>query len=238
MNAFLFSDLHGSLTMLKKIELFLLERQDIGLLVFVGDFLNSGRPVSFVLELIKFLKKVDKDFVWVSGNNDFGDGFDILNEIYPCLDGRERKVAKHRFVGIGGSPIRWEGESDPLGEIQPDSIGGSILLWHYPPPGRLKYFSADSLSPAPLSAEKPKTQIPKPKDPEKQSSALGFGAFGFSGTSRLAHSPLAHICGHLHSRAGIAYVGGTKIVKLGGAVLDHYAIMNVENLKIEFGRLK
>jgi len=50
-------------------------------------------------------------------------------------------------------------------------------------------------------------------------------------------APIAHICGHLHSTLGIGFIGETKVVKLASSALGNIAIMDLDNLDVEFMRL-
>lgn len=51
-------------------------------------------------------------------------------------------------------------------------------------------------------------------------------------------SPLVHICGHIHSQWGCAYLGQTKIIKLAPAETGFYAIMDLTTLAVEFNYFK
>jgi Icc-related predicted phosphoesterase len=50
--------------------------------------------------------------------------------------------------------------------------------------------------------------------------------------------PLVHICGHIHYRWGTAYLGQTKVIQLASLETGHYAIMDLETLKVDFGRIR
>lgn len=53
---------------------------------------------------------------------------------------------------------------------------------------------------------------------------------------KLADSPLVHICGHLHSRWGTAFLGKTKVIQLASLETGHYAILDLETLEVRFER--
>jgi len=55
---------------------------------------------------------------------------------------------------------------------------------------------------------------------------------------KFSDSPLVHICGHIHTNWGCAFLGQTKVVKLAPLLFGHYAIMNLENLSVEFRRFR
>ena len=61
----------------------------------------------------------------------------------------------------------------------------------------------------------------------------------YSPTSKkLSDVPKVHICGHIHHTWGVAYLGTTKIVKLAPLDRGFYAIMDLENLSVEFGQFR
>jgi Icc-related predicted phosphoesterase len=51
---------------------------------------------------------------------------------------------------------------------------------------------------------------------------------------RFSDAPLIHICAHVHWQWGVGYLGQTKVIKLASAETGHYAILNLENLNVEF----
>ncbi|MFA7244117.1 MAG: metallophosphoesterase [Patescibacteria group bacterium] len=55
---------------------------------------------------------------------------------------------------------------------------------------------------------------------------------------KFSDAPLVHICGHVHWKWGVGYLGQTKVIKLASSETGHYAILNLENLKVEFKELK
>jgi len=57
-------------------------------------------------------------------------------------------------------------------------------------------------------------------------------------TRKFSDSPLVHICGHLHYRVGTAYLGQTKVIQLASLETGHYAIMDLNDLSVEFMRTK
>ena len=225
MNGLLFSDLHTSnknLVNLEKLSL----TDGIDFLIFTGDVVNMGEPVSFVDQFIRAIKKINKPFFWVPGNNDFGRGYYKLRASYPSLEGKvvEMKlkniISKHperpeevegsstiKITGVGGSPASWSGQYAGETMVDRKKIGGSIFVSHFPPPGVRTYIKFDD---------------------------------GFSPTvnKKFSDSPLVHICGHLHHRWGISYLGTTKVIQLAALELGYYAIMNLKTLKVEFKRFK
>lgn len=55
---------------------------------------------------------------------------------------------------------------------------------------------------------------------------------------KFSDAPLVHICGHVHWKWGVGHLGQTKVMKLASAETGHYAILNLENLKVEFKEIK
>lgn len=55
---------------------------------------------------------------------------------------------------------------------------------------------------------------------------------------RFSDAPLVHICAHVHWQWGVGYLGQTKVIKLASSETGHYAILNLENLKVEFKEIK
>ena len=211
MKAFLFSDLHVNYKQLKNIEHFLVQEEDIDLLIFAGDIVNMGEPVGYVEQFLQVLAKVNKPFFWVPGNNDFGRAYNKFNAKYRSLEGRVVQLASLipntnpliRFTGVGGSPASWAGQYAGESMIDKELIGGSIFVSHVPPPGLVNLIRGDCDSP---------TQ------------------------KKLSDAPLVHICGHVHHQWGTAYLGKTKIIKLAAMELGYYAILDLESLKVDFQR--
>ena len=54
-------------------------------------------------------------------------------------------------------------------------------------------------------------------------------------SKNFSDAPIAHICGHLHNIWGTAHLGQTKVIKLASLETNHYAIMDLKNLSVEFG---
>lgn len=51
---------------------------------------------------------------------------------------------------------------------------------------------------------------------------------------RFSHSPLVHICGHMHWKWGVSYLGQTKVIELASSETGHCAIMDLESLEVKF----
>lgn len=203
--AFLFSDLHCSKKNLNKLYDFVIQNKNIKVLVFAGDVTNFGKPVEVMEQFIKTIEKINLPFVWVPGNNDFGESYKLLQEKYKSLEGRVVEVSGQKFTGVGGSPASWSGQYEGENMISKEKIAGSIFVSHYPPPNLLNLSREDNLSP--------------------------------TSNKKYSNSPIVHICGHLHNLWGVSYLGQTKVIKLASLETGHYAILDLENIHVEFGRL-
>lgn len=225
MNILLFSDLHDSSRGLWAISDFLSKNKDITGLVFAGDLVNAGEPVSFAEKLISEISKFKLPLLWVPGNNDFGESYKVLQKYNPSLEGRIVELPENdgvsrppnwrtrddgrsvrRFTGIGGSPASWSSEYAGENSLSKEDIAGTIFVSHYPPPG-VKYLNNQKATSHKLSP------------------------------TSFKDAPIVHICGHLHHTQGIGYIGETKVIKLASAMNGNIAIMNLENLDVKFLRL-
>lgn len=211
MKAFLLSDLHGHHRHLYNLGEYFAKNDEISCLICAGDILNMGQPLGYMIQFIKMLDKFGKPFFWVPGNNDFGPGYYKLKAKYPSLEGKIMEFDDQKFTGVGGSPESWAGQYQGESINDKIEIGGSIFVSHVPPPGIVTLNPYDK-------GDQGKTNADRPK--------------------RYRDAPVAHICGHIHRRQGIGYVGQTKIIKLGDAASGNYGIMDLKTLFVEFGRFK
>ena len=239
MKAFLFSDLHCSIKQVVKLKEFLdtKEGKNIGALIFAGDVVNMGEPVWVAEDLVRFLDKVTLPFFWVPGNNDFGRAYHKINAKYKSLEGRVAELKVNQslarfFAGVGGSPASWAGQYQGENIIDKKSIAGTIFVSHVPPPGVFNYLHKDL--PTPL-LKNLKSEAPNSKQPESQNDQ-GISKNIDLPRKKLADAPLVHICGHIHHQWGCAYLGQTKIIKLASFETGNYAILDLEDLSVDFKR--
>ena len=148
MQVFLFSDLHGNYKQLANLESLLVGNNQFGGIIFAGDVVNMGEPVSYVEQFIKILDKINLPFFWVPGNNDFGRGYHKLNAKYKSLEGRIVKFGEYKVTGVGGSPESWSGQYMGEQTVKEEDISGSIFVSHVPPPGVHNYRYTNEESPA------------------------------------------------------------------------------------------
>lgn len=228
--ALLFSDLHCSLKYLEKMYDFVMQREEIKLLIFAGDVVNMGEPVWVMEKFIEKIQKIGLPFLWVPGNNDFGRAYYKLKAKFNSLEGLVVESLNRRFTGVGGSPASWSGQYQGENSVDKKLIGGTIFVSHFPPPGILTLVQKDL--PTPLLYNRHSGL-----DPESHEILKQVQDDRPSGR-RFSDSPLVHICGHLHYRWGTAYLGQTKVIQLASLETGHYAIMDLDNLKVEFGRFK
>lgn len=241
MKAFVFSDLHGNYRQLHNIESYLCENK-IDLILFAGDLTNMGEPIEFVDLFLKMLDEVKIPIFWVPGNNDFGRGYYRLAARYPSLEGRVMEFPLKanssdpatRFSGVGGSPESWAGQYQGETTDQKIEIGGTVFLSHVPPPCIV------TLNPYDDEIANPKKQIPDKfqfSNDQMRNGKINERCKMKTG-KLFKDAPFAHICGHLHSRQGVGYIGQTKIIKLAAAERGNYAILDLETLKVEFRRFR
>lgn len=260
--AILFSDLHASTKRLTNLYDIVIQNNEIGLIVCAGDVVNMGEPVWFIDKLIKVIDDIGLPFVWVPGNNDFGRSYHKLNSKYKSVEGRIAEEAGLSFTGVGGSPASWAGQYAGESMVDRKKIGGTIFISHYPPPGILTLQQKDLPTPllesrnqevVGLGCAEPRRKSRKSgsKVNENCHSELDSESIYQNGDEapkqvrgdsysnrRFADSPLIHICGHLHYRWGTAYLGQTKVVQLASLETGHYAIMDLNDLSIEFKEIK
>jgi len=225
MNVLLFSDLHESSRGLWALSDFLSKNKDISGLVFAGDLVNMGEPVSFAEKFVEEISKFKLPLLWVPGNNDFGESYKVLQNFTPSLEGRIVELGNRSFTGIGGSPASWASEYAGENSLSSDQIAGTILVTHQPPDG-VRY------APSYKKQDTSDKQIPNLEYPNSNGAMKQL-----NNEVRLADAPIAHICGHVHNTQGIGYIGETKVIKLASSALGNIAIMNLDNLEVNFLRL-
>jgi Icc-related predicted phosphoesterase len=240
--AVLFSDLHESYKQLGNLDIFLQENSDIKLAIFAGDFLNMGEPVGFVNTFMKVFSDNEVTLLWVPGNNDFGPAYFKLRSRYPSLEGRVVEYDKKKFSGVGGSPASWEGQYAGEKMIDIISIAGSIFVSHVPPPGIHNYQKKDLASPLlekKFSDSPDITNISNSPSFAKATDGRQLPTSKFDSPlskKKFSNAPLVHICGHFHSQWGCALLGQTKVIKLAPLLYGHYAIMDLDDLSVDFRR--
>lgn len=240
--AVLFSDLHESYKQLGNLDVFLQENPDIKLAIFAGDFLNMGEPVGFVNTFMKVFSDNDAALFWVPGNNDFGPAYFKLRSRYPSLEGRVVEYDKKKFSGVGGSPASWEGQYAGEKMIDIISIAGSFFVSHVPPPGIHNYQKKDLASPLLIKKNSDSPDSSALNTTNNQSSRTPNAVLPTSkydsplSRKKFSNAPLVHICGHFHSQWGCALLGQTKVIKLAPLLYGHYAIMDLDDLSVDFRR--
>lgn len=249
--AILFSDLHCNNKQLANLSNFVVHHKEIEALIFAGDVVNMGEPVWFMEKFIKVIDELNLPFLWVPGNNDFGRAYYKLNAKYKSLEGRVAELKCfiegipnqvrddeyyiRRFTGVGGSPASWAGQYEGESVVDKKAIAGSIFVSHVPPPINITLNKYD-VGNSKFEARNSK-QIQNPNDKNSKSvSDFDIRISDIPSGKRLVDSPLVHICGHLHSRWGTAFLGKTKVIQLASLETGHYAILNLETLAVKFER--
>lgn len=141
MKALIISDLHGSIHFLSWLEKSITKYD---LILCAGDLTNFGQPEGYVEALEKVVK--DKEFLWVSGNNDIGQSYQYRSKILKNIDGQVVKYQGFKFSGFGGMAANFEGQNfGPSLINKPQDVAGTILLSHIPPSRKLHYSRRDIL---------------------------------------------------------------------------------------------
>ena len=223
--AFLFSDLHASKRALDSMYEIII-REECSLILFAGDIANMGEPLLFAEDFIETIKKIDLPFLWIPGNNDFGRSYELVSSKYPTLEGKIVKLFDRKFTGVGGSPESWAGHYAGKSPVDSKSVAGSIFITHAPPPVSINLEKYDR-----QETSNPDTEVGAGKKQDTNKSQINKLT-----NRQFRESPLVHICGHVHSRWGVGYLGETKIIKLAPFFFGHYAIMDLETLFVEFGK--
>lgn len=248
-SAILFADLHASNKYLDKIKEIIVEKKPV-VILFAGDVVNMGDPIWYAEKFIKVIDGLNIPLLWVPGNNDFGRAYHKVQAKFKSLEGRiveidldegisrlENPMARDeglhvlRFTGVGGSPASWAGQYEGEKSVDKKAIAGSIFLSHVPPPGLLtlmKYDDQACGSHSERSEESRNAGILR----SAQDDIINRPKRRFS------DAPLIHICAHVHWQWGVGYLGETKVIKLASAETGHYAMMNLENLKVEFKEIR
>ncbi len=234
MKALIISDIHGSYRILSSIYE-LITKEKIGCVIFAGDLVDMGEPVSFAEEFLWLIERTQITLLWVPGNNDFGRVYHKLNAKIKSLEGKIIEFGGHKYTGVGGSPASWAGQYEGERSVDKKAIAGTIFVSHVPPPGLSNFQKFDQAN--------PKSEILNPKqipNQKTQISKSGLSNFEFRTSDlprnmlSLADAPIVHICGHIHHTWGIGYLGSTKVIKLAGGYLGYCAIMDLDNLKVKF----
>ena len=212
MKSLLISDIHCSYKVLSSIYELLSNNEFISSIIFSGDLVDAGEPVSFAEEFIWSVKKTGKKFFWVPGNNDFGRAYHKLNAKYKSLEGKVVEFSGRKFTGVGGSPASWSGQYQGERSVDKKEIAGTIFVSHVPPPGVYNFYKSDTID------------IQSPMDGQEDKKL------------KLSDCPLVHICGHIHHTWGVAQLGLTKVIKLAGGYLGYYAIIDLDSLNVKFER--
>lgn len=230
----LLSDLHASVSRLKQL-MSIGNQEEIKAIIFAGDFLNGGENLNFADAFLWTIQKWNKPFFWVRGNNDFGLAADWFEDQCSTIEGKIVKFANIKLAGAGDSLF-----SDQAAVLEADNnfysqIGGSILITHYPPPDfSVGLQMADQIA-LPYSRLRANQEMENNNATMHPHSApTSSRPCGATRGGQFNNSPTVHVCGHLHSIYGVKMIGPTKLVKVGAAILGHYAIIDISTLRVNF----
>ncbi len=213
---FLFSDLHANNKALDNIISEVTKIKPDAIL-FAGDFVNMGEPVWFGEKAIEKFKSLKIPFLWIPGNNDFGRSYYKIQSTIKSVEGRVAEIVKEQIPG--------QARDDKPEVCRITGVGGSPASWAGQYQGENKKHQIKiggtffiSHVPPPGVHNWSKEDLHSPADQRK----------------KLTDSPKVHICGHVHHQWGTAYLGSTKIVKLASAEHGRAAIIDTEDLSVEF----
>lgn len=227
MNALLFSDLHCNNKQLANLSDFVVQHKEIEALIFAGDVVNMGEPVWFMEKFIKIIDELKLPFLWVPGNNDFGRAYYKLNAKYKSLEGRVCELPLLNKERTGEVDNKKSGHPELVsGSIRFTGVGGSPASWAG------QYEGESMVDKKAIANSIFISHVPPPGILVLQQKDLAVS----DSEKKLADSPLVHICGHLHSRWGTAFLGKTKVIQLASLETGHYAILDLETLEVVFER--
>ncbi len=234
MKSLLVSDIHNSYKALDSI-FKLIRNKKISAIIFAGDLVDMGEPVGFVDEFLWLIESCNVKLLWVPGNNDFGRAYYKLNAKIKSLEGVVSQFGDRCFTGVGGSPASWAGQYQGERSVDKKAIAGSIFISHVPPPGISHYEKFDQPS---VCLKEDNVGDVDSVDTTRSEATINNKTIKRSNNTKLSLSdaPLVHICGHIHHTWGIGYLGSTKVIKLAGAYMGYYAIMDLSNLHVKFER--
>ncbi len=207
------ADLHSSATALRRLESFLRARgAAIDAVLAAGDITVPGHE-AYADEFIQLVRRHGQPLLLVHGNNDGPPAIERFQRAGVTIHRRVREVGGYRFAGFGGDGTApHDLELGPGEQLELD-LQGAFFLTHVPPARRLRY-GPDSIA-----------------APDRgQAEDLPSGAVSPPGGGW----PRAHICGHIHHVEGVAWLGPTKVVKLGAAMWNRCALLDLSTLQATF----
>jgi Icc-related predicted phosphoesterase len=210
MKIFVFSDLHGSSSILERL---VAKAADADLLLMAGDLTDFGGE-SEARALLELMGSLTKKLAIVGGNCDKRGARDLLNDQGLSVDGLARIVVGALVLGAGGGTRHtgitpYERREEELAEAldkgmnaaKPELGSGKplIVVTHAPPRGS----GADL----------------------RKSIHVGSTAFA-EALERLR--PALWVCGHIHESPCASYSGETLVLNPGPAREGRYAIACLE----------
>lgn len=205
------SDLHNSITNAVQFrELAIKEKVD--LIIFAGDFTQFG-PEDMLKTILSALTKEKTPMVATIGNCDPDWSCDILDSFDVNILGKHKHVGDIIVVGIEGSisvPFSYFedflSKQDELTEVVEVFGSENIIFVSHAPP--------------------------------KNTSTAQVFTGRDAGSEALfelieEYQPLLCICGHIHEGVGMDHIGKTVVVNPGAAKDGQYALISIENNKVD-----
>lgn len=207
------ADLHSSATALHRLDAFLRARAGwIDIVLAAGDITVPGHE-AYAGDFIELIRRYGKPLLLVHGNNDGPAAVEHFRRAGVTIHRRVRELGGYRFAGFGGDGTAPHDLELGPGERLELDLGGALLLTHVPPARRLRYGPDSAAVPDRGQAEDLPSGVVPP---------LGGGW------------PRAHVCGHIHHMEGVAWLGPTKVIKLGAAMWNRCALLDLSTLQATF----
>ncbi len=198
------TDIHGNLSLLPKFSNIL---KNSDLLIISGDITNFGDKKK-ATEIISTFKKYQKNILAVSGNCDYPEVEDYLENIGISLHSKYIEISGIGFAGIGGSlpsfgytpNVRTESDFEFILEILSSKISKIpfVLVTHEPPYGT----KSDTAFSVNLGSHSIRKFIEN-------------------------YKPLVCLTGHIHEGVGIDEIGASKIINPGPFSKGHFAKIEI-----------
>lgn len=206
-----FTDLHGNLSGIENIED---EIRNADLIVLSGDITHFEHKEE-AKKIVKTFHEINKNILAVTGNCDYKDVLDYLEEDKMNLEGQLHYSHEFDFFGLGGSlytPFNTPNEYDEdyykttLDKLKSKVSGKPLIIVSHQPPYNT--------------------------DLDKIMAVMHVGSKSLREAIE-EHEPVLCLCGHIHEATGIDKIGKTKIVNPGPWRSKNYAIIEIEGNEVD-----
>lgn len=201
------ADIHGNGSVVQKLENHI-SRAD--LVVVVGDITHFGKKKD-AIQVLDFIRSRAKIFKGVTGNCDFREVDDLLDEYGANLHSRGIIIGRVGLVGLGGSLVT---PFDTPNEYTEDEIAGFL---------EVAFSYVDKKIPIVLVSHQPPYGT-------KCDRIRGGTPVGSKSIREFIErrSPRVCICGHIHESVGIDTIGDTVVVNPGPLSAGRFAVVDID----------